>query len=75
MPVLPLGPRCRCVGTFSNYLTYVRSACLALDIEAPPISDPVFRRAKAAIVKRLVFSPRCVCVCVCVCVCKRACHD
>ncbi len=63
MPVLRLGPRCRCVGTFSNYLTYLRSACLALDIEAPPINDPVFRRAKAAIVKRLVFSPRCVCEC------------
>lgn len=48
----------RCVGTFSNYLGYLRSACMALDVEAPPSDLPVLRRAKSAIVKRMLWSPR-----------------
>ena len=48
----------RCVGTFSNYLGYLRNACLALGISAPPVDDPLLRRAKGAIVKRMVHSPR-----------------
>ena len=48
----------RCVGTFTNYLGYLRNACLALDISAPPVDHPLLRRAKGAIVKKMVHSPR-----------------
>ena len=48
----------RCLGTFSNYLGYLRSACLAMDVAAPPTNDPLIRRAKSAIVKRMLWSPR-----------------
>ena len=49
---------CRCVGTFSNYLGYLRNACYALNMDAPPENHPALRRAKAAIIKRMVFTPR-----------------
>ena len=48
----------RCVGTFANYLGYLRSACLALDIAAPPADSLAIRRAKGAIVKRMLWTPR-----------------
>ena len=63
----------RCVGTFANYLGYLRSACLALNVTAPPANDPVIRRAKAAVVKRMVWSPRrvsCVSACLYSCACS-----
>ena len=51
----------RCIGTFSNYLGYVRTACIAMDMPCPPAGDEALRRAKGAIVKRQLFTPRCVC--------------
>jgi hypothetical protein len=48
----------RCVATYSNYLGYVRSACLALGVEGPPCGHPAITRAKAAVVKRILFTPR-----------------
>ena len=48
----------RCVATYANYLGYVRSACLALGIEGPPRGHPGITRAKAAIVKRMMFTSR-----------------
>ena len=48
----------RCVGTFSNYLGFLRTACLALDIEPVSASHPALQRAKVAIVKRMLWTPR-----------------
>jgi len=48
----------RCVGTFSNYSGHVRTVCLALDVAAPAAGHPGLRRAKVAIVKRMLFTPR-----------------
>jgi hypothetical protein len=45
----------RCVGTFSNYLGHVASACLAIGIDCPSTSHPALCRAKQAIMKRMVF--------------------
>ena len=50
----------RCVGTFANYVGYVRTACVALGLEMPPASDAALQRAKGAIVKRMLFTKRCV---------------
>ena len=49
---------CRCFGTFSNYLGYLRSCCLALGWEPPPTGNPAIRRAMIAIAKREMFSAR-----------------
>ena len=48
----------RCVGTFTNYLGYVRTACVAMDVEMAPAGHPALLHAKSAIVKRMLFSPR-----------------
>jgi len=48
----------QCVGTFCNYSGHLRSVCLALDVGMPSASDPAIRRAKVAIVKRMLFTPR-----------------
>ena len=48
----------RCVGTFCNYLGYLRTACVALDISPPPVADPALHHAKVAITKRMLFSSR-----------------
>ena len=50
--------RCRCIGTFSNYLTHVRSASCACGHEPPPIGHPAIKRAMGGIAKRMLFSPR-----------------
>lgn len=49
----------RCLGTFCNYLGYLRSACQAMGFCGPPVIHPALSRAKNAIVKRMVFTPRC----------------
>ncbi len=49
----------RCVGTYANYVGYLRSACLALDLDVPPANHLAIQRAKIAIVKRMLFTPRC----------------
>ena len=48
----------RCVGTWSNYVGHLRTACLALDMHCPPPGDVAILKAKSAIVKRLMFEPR-----------------
>ena len=45
----------RCVGTFSNYVGHVASACLARGIDCPSTTHPAVVRAKQAIAKRLLF--------------------
>ena len=49
----------RCIGTFANYLGYLRSACCALGQQPPPVGHPAIKRAMTAIGKRMLFSPRC----------------
>ena len=49
----------RCIGTFSNYLSFLRNMCCALGHEPPPIGHPAVRRAMGGIAKRMQFSPRC----------------
>ena len=51
----------RCLGTFSNYLSYIRSACCALGHEPPAVGHPAVKRAMGGIAKRMLFSARCVC--------------
>jgi len=48
----------RCLGTFGNYLSYLRAACHAMGMEGPPVGHPALRRAMVAIVKRELFLPR-----------------
>ena len=48
----------RCVGTFSNYVGYLRTICLARDFEMPPAGHPALHRAKASILKRMLFVER-----------------
>ena len=48
----------RCLGTYCNYPGHLRSVCHALGIVGPPVAHPAIGRAKSAIVKRMVFSPR-----------------
>ena len=55
----------RNIGTFANYLGFLRSACLALDVDAPPCDTLIIRRAKGAIVKRQMWTPRYVAACIC----------
>ncbi len=54
----------RCVGTYSNYLGYVRTACLALDKPIVEAGHPALHRAKASVVKRMMFTSRCAATCV-----------
>ena len=49
----------RCLGTFSNYVGHVRTACIAHGLEMPQASHPALQRAKGAIVKRMLFTKRC----------------
>ena len=55
----------RCLGTFSNYLSFVRSACCASGHEPPAVGHPAVKRAMGGIAKRMLFSPRCVCIFIC----------
>ena len=48
----------QCVGTFANYVGYLRGACLALDLDLPPVEHPAVKRAKIGIIKRMLFSPK-----------------
>lgn len=48
----------RCIGTFGNYLGYLRGACHARGYEAPPLGHPAIKRAMVAIVKRELFDTR-----------------
>ena len=49
----------RCVGTFANYLGYVRTASLALDVPYVDATHPALHKAKAAVLKRMMFTSRC----------------
>jgi len=51
----------RCLGTFSNYLSFVRSACCALGHEPPAVGHPAVKRAMGGIAKRMLFSTRRAC--------------
>ena len=48
----------RCLGTFSNYLRFLRGACHAVGVEAPPTGHPALTRAMQAIAKRQAFTQR-----------------
>ena len=48
----------RRAGTFSNYLSHVRLGCELMDVSTVAISNPVVKRAKAAIEKRSAFGRR-----------------
>ena len=48
----------RCLGTFGNYLGFLRSASCALGFESPPVGHPAIRRAMSAIAKRQVHTAR-----------------
>ena len=48
----------RCLGTFCNYEGYVRTACLAMGMDAPPAENQALRRARGAIAKRMAFTKR-----------------
>jgi len=48
----------RCVGTYANYLGYVQTASLALDKPFVESGHPALHRAKAAVVKRMMFTSR-----------------
>ena len=48
----------RCLGTFGNYLSYLRAACHAHGYDAPPVGHPAIKRGMIAIVKRELFNER-----------------
>ena len=48
----------RCVGTFSNYLGHLSGACLAMELEMPSTTHPALQRAKAAVIKRMLWTAR-----------------
>ena len=48
----------RCVGTFSNYVGHLRTACLLADVAMPPADHPALQRAKTSVVKRMLHTPR-----------------
>ena len=50
--------RCRSLGTFANYLGYLRTACLAMGVKGPEQGHPALKRAMVAIVKREMFEQR-----------------
>lgn len=49
----------RCLGTFGNYLTFLRTACLTWGYVPPPVGHPAISRAMNAIGKRQLFVARC----------------
>ena len=53
----------RCVGTFTNYVGHVRTACMAMGLDAPDCCDAALKKAKTAIVKRMLFTARYVAAC------------
>ena len=48
----------KCVGTFSNYVGYLRCACCAINVQCPEAGDSAIQRAKVTILKRMINSPR-----------------
>ena len=48
----------RCLGTFCNYLGYLRGACHAIGVDAPPTGHAALRRAMVAIAKRQMFTTK-----------------
>jgi len=48
----------RCIGTFTNYVGHVRTACMAMGLEVPDCNDPALKKAKTAIVKRMLWTSR-----------------
>ena len=48
----------RCVGTFCNYLGFLRGACCAISVAPPPVGHPALKRAMCSIAKRQLFTGR-----------------
>ena len=48
----------RCPGTWSNYIGYVKTACMLCKASTAVLDDPAMRRAKSSIAKRRNFIPR-----------------
>ena len=48
----------RCVGTYHNYVGFVRKAAVALDLPVPPANCEAISHAKAAVLKRQLFTSR-----------------
>ena len=48
----------KCLGTVCNFLVYLRSACLAVDVVAPCADHPAIKRAKVTITKKMLHTPR-----------------
>ena len=51
-------PSCVCPLALIGMLGYVRTACLALGLVAPTADEPVLRRARGAVAKRLTMTSR-----------------
>ena len=49
----------RCAQTFSNYLGYLRTGCLVVQVPTDSLDSEAMKRAKMAIAKRCHFSSRC----------------
>ena len=49
----------RCVGTWSNYMGYLRTASVALDLPCPAADHPALKHAKIGVLKRMLHTPRC----------------
>lgn len=49
----------RCVGTFMNYMGYLRTASVALGVTCPAADHPALKHAKIAVLKRMLHTPRC----------------
>ena len=49
---------CLLPGTFANYLTHLRGACIAMGYAEPPKQDPGITRAMVSIVKREFFEAK-----------------
>ena len=50
----------RCVGTWANYVGYLRTASVALDLPCPAADHPALKHAKVGVLKRMLYTPRCV---------------
>jgi hypothetical protein len=48
----------RCVGTWSNYMGYLRTASVALDLPCPAADHPALKHAKVGVLKRMLYTPR-----------------
>ena len=48
----------RSLGTFCNYLGYVRAASHAIGVDAPPVAHPAISRAMVAISKKQLYTAR-----------------